>query len=189
MEKYRPSTKLCPGTDRHNTRGGRGSTWRDGRKLVSAARVPPLFHRAGSLKVRLRDSRVRQFTLDLLPLSCCQPSKLAAVLPIVPASRPASRRIEPLPRIRAGNSLDGPRLREIRRHRAGMYRMAFRRLEPKPHPEPQLQPRPDTCAKRELTICPRVRAVCLADAVLCGRPFEAASESTSRGSLTCERST
>ena len=49
--------------------------------------------------------------------------------------------------------------------------MAFRRLEPKPHPEPQLQPQPDTFAKRELTICPCVRAVCLADAVLCGRPW------------------
>ena len=132
----------------------------------------------------MRESDARQFILDMLPLSCCHPAKLAAALPIVPASRPAPRRIESLPCIRAGNSLDGSRLREIRRHRAGMYRMAFRRFEPKPHPEPQLQPRPDTCAKRELTICPRVRAVCLADAVLCGRPFEAASESTSRGSLT-----
>ena len=42
--------------------------------------------------------------------------------------------------------------------------MAFRRVEPKPHPEPQLQPQPDTFAKRELTIPPHVRAVCLADA-------------------------
>ena len=67
--------------------------------------------------------------------------------------------------------------------------MAFRRLEPNPHPEPQLQPQPDTCAKRELTICPHVRAVCLADAVLCERPSEADSQSTSRGSLTRERST
>ena len=139
--------------------------------------------------MRFRDSHSRQISLDLLPLSCCQPAKLAAVLPIVPASRPASRRIEPRPRIRAGNSLDGPRLRKERRHRAGMYRMAFRRLEPNPHPEPQLQPQPDTFAKRELTNHPHVRAVCLADAGLCGRPSEAASESTSRWSLTAERST
>ena len=119
----------------------------------------------------MRESDTRQFILDMLPLSCCHPAKLAAALPIVPASRPAPRRIESLPCIRAGNSLDGSRLREIRRHRAGMYRMAFRRFEPKPHPEPQLQPQPDTFAKRELTICPCVRAVCLADAVLCGRPW------------------
>ena len=67
--------------------------------------------------------------------------------------------------------------------------MAFRRLEPNPLLVPQLQHQPDTSANAERTIRPHVRAVCLADAGLCGRPSEAASESTSRWSLTRERST
>ena len=42
--------------------------------------------------------------------------------------------------------------------------MAIRRPEPNPLSRPRLQRQLGTCAKRELTIRPRVRALCLADA-------------------------